>query len=100
MTGSIKVRSALLSGGHLFSAIARVLTTPDLRTKILFALGIITIYRIGEFIPAPSVDYDNVQMCLAQGDTSVDLYWFVYMCSGSALRHVSIVALGILPYLT
>lgn len=84
----------------MFSAIARVLKTPDLRTKILFTLGIITIYRIGVFIPAPSVDYGNVQMCLAQGDTSGGLYSFVNMFSGGALLQVSIFALGIMPYIT
>lgn len=84
----------------MFSAIARVFTTPDLRTKILFTLGVITIYRIGVFIPAPSVDYGNVQMCLAQGDTTGGLYSFVNMFSGGALLQVSIFALGIMPYIT
>src|SRR5699024_7229001 len=90
----------LLSGGHLFSTIVRVLKTPDLRTKILFTLGVITIYRIGVFIPAPSVDYSNVQMSLAQGETTGGLYSFVYMFSGGALLQVSIFALGIMPYIT
>src|SRR5699024_1694239 len=78
----------------------RVLKTPDLRTKILFTLGVITIYRIGVFIPAPSVDYSNVQMCLAQGETTGGLYSFVNMFSGGALLQVSIFALGIMPYIT
>lgn len=84
----------------MFSTIARVFKTPDLRTKILFTLGIIAIYRLGVFIPAPSVDYGNVQMCLAQGDTSGGLYSFVNMFSGGALLQVSIFALGIMPYIT
>lgn len=84
----------------MFSTIARVFKTPDLRTKILFTLGIITIYRIGVFIPAPSVNYGNVQMCLAQGDTTGGLYSFVNMFSGGALLQVSIFALGIMPYIT
>lgn len=84
----------------MFSTIARVFKTPDLRTKILFTLGVITIYRIGVFIPALSVDYGNVQMCLAQGDTTGGLYSFVNMFSGGALLQVSIFALGIMPYIT
>src|SRR5699024_9503871 len=71
-----------------------------LRTKILFTLGVITIYRIGVLIPAPSVDYSNVQMCLAQGETTGGLYSFVNMFSGGALLQVSIFALGIMPYIT
>lgn len=84
----------------MFSTIARVFKTPDLRTKILFTLGVITIYRIGVFIPAPSVDYGNLQMCLTQGDTTGGLYSFVNMFSGGALLQVSIFALGIMPYIT
>ena len=84
----------------MFSTIARVFKTPDLRTKILFTLGVIAIYRIGVFIPAAGVDYGNVQMCLAQGDTTGGLYSFVNMFSGGALLQVSIFALGIMPYIT
>ena len=84
----------------MFSAIARVMKTPDLRNKILFTLGIITIYRLGSFIPGPGVDYGNVQQCLAQGGTEGGLYSFVNMFSGGAMLQVSLFALGIMPYIT
>ncbi|NKX53586.1 preprotein translocase subunit SecY [Arthrobacter mobilis] len=84
----------------MLSAIGRVFRTPDLRRKLLFTLGIITIYRLGAFIPAPGVDYGNVQQCLALGNTSGGLYQFVNLFSGGALLQVSIFALGIMPYIT
>lgn len=84
----------------MFSTIARVFKTPDLRRKIWFTIGIIVIYRIGAFIPAPGVDYGNVQMCLAQGSTEGGLYSFVNMFSGGAMLQVSVFALGIMPYIT
>lgn len=84
----------------MFSAIARVFQSPDLRRKILFTLGIIAIYRLGSFIPAPGVDYDGVQRCLALGNTEGGLYAFVNMFSGGAMLQVSIFALGIMPYIT
>jgi preprotein translocase subunit SecY len=84
----------------LLSAIGRVFRTPDLRRKLLFTLAIITIYRVGAFIPAPGVDYGNVQQCLALGNTSGGLYQFVNLFSGGALLQVSIFALGIMPYIT
>ena len=84
----------------MFSAIARVFRTPDLRRKIWFTLGIIVIYRLGAFIPAPGVDYGAVQVCLAQGNTSGGLYSFVNMFSGGAMLQVSVFALGIMPYIT
>ncbi|MGD6979582.1 MULTISPECIES: preprotein translocase subunit SecY [Citricoccus] len=84
----------------MFSAIARVFRTPDLRRKIWFTLGIIVIYRLGAFVPAPGVDYGAVQVCLDQGNTSGGLYSFVNMFSGGAMLQVSIFALGIMPYIT
>ncbi|GHD04544.1 preprotein translocase subunit SecY [Zhihengliuella salsuginis] len=84
----------------MFSAIARVFRTPDLRRKLLFTLGIIVIYRIGVFIPTPGVDYGNVQQCLALGNTTGGVYEFVNLFSGGALLQVSIFAMGIMPYIT
>ena len=55
---------------------------------------------MGVFIPAPGVDYGNVQQCLALGNTSGGLYQFVNLFSGGALLQVSIFALGIMPYIT
>ena len=84
----------------MLSAIGRAFRTPDLRRKLLFTLGIITIFRLGAFIPAPGVDYGNVQQCLALGNTEGGLYQFVNLFSGGALLQVSIFALGIMPYIT
>ncbi|REE03831.1 preprotein translocase subunit SecY [Citricoccus nitrophenolicus] len=84
----------------MFSAIARVFRTPDLRRKIWFTLGIVVIYRIGAFVPAPGVDYGTVQVCLDQGNTTGGLYSFVNMFSGGAMLQVSVFALGIMPYIT
>ncbi|MHC6177290.1 preprotein translocase subunit SecY [Glutamicibacter endophyticus] len=84
----------------MFSAIARVFRTPDLRNKLLFTIGIIAIYRVGVFIPAPGVNYGNVQQCLAMGQTSGGLYNFVNLFSGGALLQVSVFAMGIMPYIT
>ena len=50
----------------MFSAIARVFRTPDLRRKIAFTLAIIALYRLGAHIPAPFVDFPNVKACLQQ----------------------------------
>jgi preprotein translocase subunit SecY len=84
----------------LLSAIGRAFRTPDLRRKLLFTLGIIAIFRLGAFIPAPGVDYGNVQQCLALGTTTGGLYQFVNLFSGGALLQVSVFALGIMPYIT
>jgi preprotein translocase subunit SecY len=84
----------------VFRAIARIFRTPDLRRKIGFTLGIVAIFRLGSFIPAPFVDYANVQSCLAAGQGAAGLYELVNLFSGGALLQLSIFALGIMPYIT
>ena len=85
---------------HVFSAIARIFKTRDLRRKILFTLAIVALFRFGSFIPAPFVDYGNVQECIAANQTATGLYQLVNLFSGGALLQLSIFALGIMPYIT
>ncbi|MFB9644962.1 preprotein translocase subunit SecY [Microbacterium terregens] len=84
----------------MFSAIARVFRTPDLRRKIAFTLAIIALYRFGAHIPAPFVDFPNVQSCLRQSAGTEGLLSLVNLFSGGALLQLSIFALGVMPYIT
>ena len=84
----------------MFSALGRIFKTPDLRRKIGFTLFVIALFRLGSFIPAPFVDYRNVQQCLAGAGGTAGLYELVNLFSGGALLQLSIFALGIMPYIT
>lgn len=84
----------------MFSAIARVFRTPDLRRKIGFTLAIIAIYRLGAHVPTPFVNFPNVQSCLDQSGTTQGLLSLVNLFSGGALLQLSIFALGVMPYIT
>jgi preprotein translocase subunit SecY len=85
----------------VLSAVARIFRTPDLRRKVLFTLAIIAIFRLGSFVPAPFVDFSNVQACLASQQSGASgLYQLVNVLSGGALLQLSIFALGIMPYIT
>src|SRR5690606_33297862 len=89
------------SGGKsLFSAIARIFRTPDLRRKIGFTLGIIALYRLGAHVPTPFVDFPNVQACLRDSAGTEGLLGLVNLFSGGALLQLSIFALGVMPYIT
>ncbi len=83
---------------HL-SAFIAAFRTPDLRKKLLFVLGMITIFRLGSFVPTPGVDYSAIQRCIDQvQDNSV--YAVINLFSGGALLQLSVFALGIMPYIT
>ncbi|GLJ60659.1 MULTISPECIES: preprotein translocase subunit SecY [Microbacterium] len=84
----------------MFSAIARIIRTPDLRRKIGFTLGIIAVYRFGAHIPAPFVNFPNVQSCIDQTSGTQGLLSLVNLFSGGALLQLSIFALGVMPYIT
>lgn len=84
----------------MLGAFGRAFKTPDLRRKLLFTVGIIVIYRVGVFIPAPGISYGNVQQCLALGNTTGGVYDMVNLFSGGALLQLSIFALGVMPYIT
>ncbi|MGX5356758.1 preprotein translocase subunit SecY [Kocuria sp. KH4] len=84
----------------MLSAFGRALRTPDLRRKLGFTLALIVLYRLGTFIPAPGVDYGNVQQCLALGTTTGGVYDMVNLFSGGALLQLSVFALGVMPYIT
>jgi preprotein translocase subunit SecY len=81
------------------SAFISAFRTPDLRRKILFTLGIISIFRLGSVIPTPGVSYANVQQCLTVTQEN-PIFGLINLFSGGALLQLSIFALGIMPYIT
>jgi preprotein translocase subunit SecY len=83
----------------VLGAFANAFRTPDLRRKLLFVLGIITIFRLGSQVPAPGVNVGNVQQCFAQVENE-GLYGLINLFSGGALLQLTIFALGIMPYIT
>ena len=83
----------------MISTFGKAFKTPDLRKKILFTLGIMALFRFGSVIPTPGVSYKNVQSCIDLAQNN-GLFALVNMFSGGALLHLSVFALGIMPYIT
>ncbi|AWK73510.1 preprotein translocase subunit SecY [Rhodococcus oxybenzonivorans] len=86
----------------MLSAFVSALRTPDLRRKILIALGLVALYRVGAVLPSPGVDYANVRACVDQlsGGDSAGIYSLINLFSGGALLQLSVFAIGIMPYIT
>ena len=74
--------------------------TPDLRRKLLFTLGVLAIYRLGVAIPTPGVSYANVELCRASPTPTGGSLQILNLFWGGALLHLSVFALGIMPYIT
>ena len=70
----------------------------ELRSRLLFVLGALLVYRLGCFIPVPGVNPDAMlQLMEAQEGTIVDMF---NMFSGGALERFSLFALNVIPYIS
>jgi len=82
----------------MFRTISNIMKVADLRSKILFTLGILIVFRIGSFIPVPNVDTDVfVGLDESQGG---GFFAMMNTFSGGALFNFSIFAMSIFPYIT
>src|SRR5579863_10390139 len=81
-----------------FEAVANIFRIPDLRKRLLFALGLLAVYRVGGHIPIPGVDVNRLQDFFQRNAGSV--FGLFDMFSGGQFRKLTIFALGIMPYIT
>src|SRR5262245_17699157 len=74
----------------------------ELRNKILITIVLLSIYRIGYYIPVPFINQDELakKMADASAGTMGQVLNFVSMFSGGNLSNASIIALGIMPYIS
>ncbi|MBW4843874.1 MAG: preprotein translocase subunit SecY [Staphylococcaceae bacterium] len=80
----------------MFQTLVRFFTTKEVRNKIFFTLAMLVIFKIGTYIPAPGVNpeaFNHPQG--SQGATEL-----LNTFGGGALKHFSIFAMGIMPYIT
>lgn len=71
----------------------------ELRKRIILTLSLILIYRIGSFIILPGVNYTALQQAQEAGDSNM-LETLLSLFSGGGFTNASIMALGIMPYIS
>jgi preprotein translocase subunit SecY len=70
----------------------------DLRRRLVFLLLALVVYRIGTHIPVPGIDPNQMaELFKSQGGGILNLF---NMFSGGALSRFSVLALGIMPYIS
>ncbi|MEZ5531025.1 MAG: preprotein translocase subunit SecY [Steroidobacteraceae bacterium] len=70
----------------------------EIRSRVLFLIGALIVYRIGTFIPVPGIDPGAVARFF--DDQSSTILGIVNMFSGGALERLSIFAMGVMPYIS
>ncbi len=78
--------------------IKNIFKIEDLRSRILYTLGILMIYRLGSFVVLPGIDPS--ELAALQAQTADGILGLLDMFSGGAFANASIFALGIMPYIS
>jgi preprotein translocase subunit SecY len=82
----------------MLQSLRNIWDIPDLRKRVLFTLGLLAVYRLGNHIPTPGINAAALIDFFEQNKAN----WFglVDMFSGGNLAKVTIFALGIMPYIS
>ena len=80
----------------MFKKITEIFKAKDLRYKILFVLGVFATFRLMANIPVPGIDVARIQQFFAGNQ----FFGMMNLFTGGALDKVSIVMLGLGPYIT
>jgi preprotein translocase subunit SecY len=83
----------------ILSSFQNIFKIPELKSRILFTLALLAVYRVGAHIPTPGINGEALSEFLARSGAGA-LMGFFDMFSGGALSRVTIFALGIMPYIS
>jgi preprotein translocase subunit SecY len=72
----------------------------ELRNKILLTLGFMAIYRFAAQVPLPGIDITVAQAALQNQTSGGGILGLLDMFTGGAFAQASVVALGIMPYIS
>jgi preprotein translocase subunit SecY len=70
----------------------------DLYKRLVFLLLALVVYRVGTHVPVPGIDPDQLRALFAQNQSGILALFNMF--SGGALSRFSVLALGIMPYIS
>src|SRR5665811_827378 len=82
----------------LFEAFTNIFRVPDLRKRLLFALAMLAVYRLGGHIPTPGINITRWEEFFSSNSGSI--FGFFDLFAGGNIRRLTVFALGIMPYIT
>jgi preprotein translocase subunit SecY len=81
------------------SVFVRACRAPELRKKLLFTGAMIVLFRFGANLPAPGISERSVHYCSGMSRAG-GVFAILNLLSGNSLLHLTVFAIGILPYIT
>ena len=85
---------------QLLQAALDAFRIPELRSRILFTLGMLVVFRLVAHVPVPGVDRLALSSLFGSSEGVGQLLGMLDLLSGGALRNLSVAALGVYPYIT
>ena len=82
----------------MFTTLKNAWKVTEIRTKMLFTLLIVLIYRLGAQIPVPYIDSDQLSN-MSQSIQGTGFAW-MNLLSGNAFSQATLFALSVSPYIT
>ncbi len=82
----------------MFSAFLNIFRVPELKSRVLFVLGILLVYRIGTHIPVPGINAEALGNAFKSQNNGI--LGFLNLFSGNAMKQASIFSLGVMPYIS
>src|SRR5690606_32270126 len=79
----------------MFKTFSNFMRVKDIRSKIIFTLLMLIVFRLGTFIPVPGVNADVLKLT-----NEINAFGVLNIFGGGALENFSIFAMGIMPYIT
>src|SRR3989339_2023707 len=74
----------------------RIFRTPEVRNSVLFVLALLVVFRIAAHIPVPGMDAG----ALTSFFQNSQFFGLLNIFSGGTLENFSVVAMGVMPYIT
>jgi len=82
-------------------ALRNLFALPELRTRILFTLGMLAVFRLGSHVPVPGVNARALtELMQSSAGGGGGVFGMMDMFTGGALSRFSVFSLGIMPYIS
>ncbi len=85
----------------MIEGVKRIFVIPELKAKIIFTLMMLVVCRIGAYIPVPGINGEAaVHLFRSATGGGQNLFQLMDVFSGGAFAQMTIIALGVMPYIS
>jgi preprotein translocase subunit SecY len=85
----------------MLSSLRKIFGIPELKQKIIYTLLMLALCRVGAYIPVPGINGDEAAQLFAHASGGgQNLFQFLSIFTGGAFAQMTIIALGVMPYIT